>query len=104
MPTIGRNQKQATRKRTEPNIKDAVRVAINYLKRVMGVKKVLLEEIEETEDGVYWLITLSHEILTKDKRKRTFSDYVTIPVDRSYRVIKISKETGLVSSMKIREI
>jgi hypothetical protein len=101
--TFKRSSKDRVTKR-EPDIKDAINAAINYMKRILNVKNVLLEEIDQTEDSEYWLFTLSHENLSKDKRKRTLSDYVTIPIDRSYRVIKMNKTKGTISSMKIREI
>jgi len=104
MSTKENTLKNQIKRRNEPNVKDAINAAINYLKRVMNVKNILLEEIDQTEDGSYWLITLSHENLSKDRRKRTLSDYVTIPIDRSYKVIKMNKKNGTIASMKIREI
>jgi hypothetical protein len=99
---IRNNKKKITR--TEPNANDAVRVAKNYLKRMLNPKSILLEEIDKTSDGKYWLITLSHEKLAKDKRQRSLNHLLTIPLNRSYKVIKINKKTGMVESMKIREI
>ncbi len=88
----------------KPSDKDAVRVAMNYLKRMLNVSSILLEEIDQTKDGKDWLITLSHEKLADDKRKKTINDYLTIPLNRSYRVIRLDKKTGMIQSMKIREI
>lgn len=107
MKTTSKKSKLIMKRRDEsiePNVNDAIRVAINYLRRVLDVKNVLVEEIDQTTDGKYWLITLSHENLSKGKKKRTLSDLITIPLDRSYKIIKIDKQIGMILSMKIREI
>jgi len=82
--------------------KDAVNIAVKYLKQILDVKDILLEEIEQTEDGKYWLITLSHEDLSKGKIKKPLSEILRNPSSRSYKVIKINKKSGSVKSMKIR--
>lgn len=59
-----------------------------------------VEEIETTEDGKYWLITIGMYDF-KDV-KGTLAALVTKP--RKYKSVQIDKENGDVISMKIRKI
>lgn len=75
------------------DVKEAVRVARDYLRLLEpSVRNLLLEEVEQTKDG-RWLITLSHGL----EQDLPFSD------KRSFKVLRISKTTGEVESMKIRQ-
>lgn len=81
-------------------MKQAVKLALDFFTNLyrgkVGSSDVQLEEVELTEDGKYWLITLSYPIppisVIKQLKKR------------EYKVFKINVETGKVQSMKIREV
>lgn len=83
------------------DVKQAVKLALDFFTNLyrgkLSSSDVLLEEVELTEDGKYWLITLSYPIanplsITKQLKKR------------EYKVFKINVESGKVQSMKIREV
>ncbi|HYR57820.1 MAG TPA: hypothetical protein VEO95_04290, partial [Chthoniobacteraceae bacterium] len=62
---------------------------------------VILEEIEEGDDGKCWLITLGYDI------KRPLSAHLNLfqpEVLREYKTFKIDNTTGKVASMKIRKV
>lgn len=86
------------------DLKFAIEACKNYLNRIMDVKEILLEEVEESSDGKYWLITLSHEDKIKVEKKRSYFDKLTIPFHRSYKIIKFDKRASTIHSMKIRDI
>jgi len=77
--------------------KRAIEVARTYLKSILKVSTILVEEIERTEDGGYWLITLSHDPEIQ-QGKLSFLE------KRKYKVFKISSTTGEVVSMRIRQV
>lgn len=56
---------------------------------------ILLEEIERTEDGKFWLVTLSYAAVPGD---------VFVLSRREYKVFKVNDDSGEVVSMKIRTI
>lgn len=71
--------------------KRAAEVATKYLAEMkdMPVYDISLEEIELTDDGAYWLVTLGHP--------RSY-----LGTTKDYKVIKVDAETGEVLSMKMR--
>jgi hypothetical protein len=76
--------------------KQAVVKAMEYVRGVYDVSQVgdlMLEEVERSEDGKHWYVTLG------------FSPSATASAsaERSYKVVKIVVETGEVMSMKIRK-
>lgn len=76
------------------DVKSAVKVATEYLSSLVpAAQQTRLEEVELTEDGAYWLITLSY--------------YAEggIPFEsRSYKLLKVDRQTGDVVAMKIRTL
>jgi hypothetical protein len=82
-------------------VKKAVQLAKEYLSDIMPVPapEVLLEEVELSDDGRFWLITLSYPapvpspILMLSGRG-----------NREYRVVKLLAETGQFESIKIRTL
>jgi hypothetical protein len=79
------------------DVKEAAQRASDYfavLYADQGVSKVQLEEVELTDDGQYWLITLSFPITPS----------LSLPAKRKYKVFKIHATTGEVKSMKIRKV
>jgi hypothetical protein len=90
------------------DVKQAVQAAFAYVSELFPkdqVKDLRLEEVELTDDGKYWLVTvgMSSPIL----------EYVEYPIAlrsplqerklrREYKQLKIDARTGKVLSMKIR--
>jgi len=62
---------------------------------------VMLEEIEESEDGKWWLITLGYDA------KRALSPHHRMfqsETYRAYKTFKIDKASGKVAAMKIKSV
>ena len=72
--------------------REAIKAAVSYLKEVLDLKG---EEIDQTEDNKYWLITLSYDDITLEN---IFNDNT-----RTYKVFKINKINNEVESMKLRD-
>jgi hypothetical protein len=79
--------------------KQVVAKAMEYVKAVYESSQVadlMLEEVERSEDGKHWLVTLGftpHE-----------SGAVGSAFERTFKVLKIVAETGEVLSMKTRKL
>jgi hypothetical protein len=58
---------------------------------------ILLEEVELTEDGKYWLITLGYF-------PHSVNPFQAIVPMKAYKVFKINTESGEVQSMLIKTI
>lgn len=71
--------------------KQAAKLAAQYLEDILDRRPdgLEVEEIELSENELYWLITLGYDV---DPMGRT----------RNYKVFKILADTGEVVSMKIR--
>lgn len=86
-------------------IKDAVATAKKFLKELYAsshsLKDLALEEIDQTDDGKYWLITLGYF-----REKSGISSILPViqAVERDYKTIKIDKETGEPVAMQIRTV
>ena len=79
--------------------KDAVRAASAYFMELTGILTgVSVEEVELSEDGCFWLITLGYY-----DPANPFSGLVVRGV-LSYKVFKIDAKTGQVVSMKVRKV
>lgn len=74
------------------------------------VSNALLEEVEETRDGKYWIITLGFDmkrkILVKPSHIQVLPDFLQQhdEVKRVYKTFKVDAESGKVLSMKIRPL
>jgi hypothetical protein len=68
------------------------------------VSDVRLEEVELSEDGSHWLITLSFPPPASLSRGSSGPFGVSSPAPRQYKIFKIKADTGEVQSMKIREL
>ena len=72
--------------------RDAAAAAGKYFGELTGTQQALsVEEIELSEDGRYWFVTLGFSL-----------SYLIGP--KSYKVFKVDAYTGEVLSMKIREL
>jgi hypothetical protein len=90
------------------DVKQAVKAATQFAEDVLGPENVQgarLEEVEISEDGGHWLITLGFLGPEAPAGRRTaFEALAGIPGKRDYKVFKIDRETGTVISMKIRSV
>ena len=64
---------------------------------VEGASNVQLEEVELSDDGKYWFITLSYPLPPE-------VPVLNFNFKRKYKVFKIDAKTGEVKSMKIRRV
>ena len=80
------------------DVKDASLIAQDYFREVYkGIATdLLLEEVEFTSDDRYWLITLSFNT-------NKFGDLGGAGT-RKYKQFEIDAKSGVIKSMKIREI
>jgi hypothetical protein len=62
--------------------------------------QISLEEIEKSEDGKFWLVTLGFEPV-KSGVNKTLADILNPPKER-FKVFKVNTRTGTVVSMKMR--
>ncbi len=79
--------------------KQAVVKAMEYVKAVYEPSQVvdlMLEEVERSEDGKHWFITLGFTPRDAASPGVTF--------ERTYKVVKIVVDSGEVLSMKIRKL
>jgi hypothetical protein len=91
-------------------LKEAAQIAENYfselyprLQRPMA--NVMLEEVEEIDDGANWLITLGYDLERKSNIHPQSALAFGQPLSsRQYKVVKIDAKTGRVRSMKIRSV
>lgn len=89
------------------DVKSAVGAAARAAEHFYEGKKLDqldLEEVERTEDGRYWLITLGFDV-ARPRESNTLSAILD-PTrnERRYKVFKIDANDGNVVSMKIREL
>ncbi len=85
------------------DVKEAAQRASEYFAGLYadeGVANVQLEEVELTDDGQYWLITLSYPMVPPNQSPLFFN----VSSNRKYKVFKIDATTGEVKSMKIRNV
>jgi len=83
------------------DLKTASKIAIEFVQSIYPDNTDLqVEEIETTEDGKYWLITIGMYDLTGIKGTLA----ALAPKPRKYKAVQINKEDGLVQSMKIRKV
>lgn len=82
------------------DVKEAAQKASEYfvgLYKDQGLSNVQLEEVELTDDGQYWLITLSYPVPPEIAA-------LNFNFKRKYKVFRINAKTGEVKSMKIRKV
>lgn len=89
------------------DVKKAVDTARSQINKVYGQEPANLqvEEIEQSEDSKYWLITLGFNApppMSGQNELQKISFALRPPV-RVYKVFKIAAETGEFISMKMRE-
>ena len=83
------------------DLKTASKIAIEFVHSIYPDNSDFqVEEIETSEDGKYWLITIGMYDLTDVKG--TLGALIAKP--RKYKAVQINKENGDVRSMKIRKV
>jgi len=98
------------------DVKQAVAVAYDFFRSLYSndshVSNTHLEEVEISDDGKYWLITLSyfHEqtppLSTLRQPLSTLNSPWQNPPrqNKEYKIFRINAETGEPQAMKIREV
>ncbi len=93
------------------DVKQAVRAAYAFVNDIYAeqnqpLNNLRLEEVEQSDDSHYWLITLGFDrpVEGATGAYAGLSASVGVPqVVRDYKILKVDAETGEVESMKIRE-
>ncbi|HYG11544.1 MAG TPA: hypothetical protein VD835_16475 [Pyrinomonadaceae bacterium] len=83
------------------DVKQAAQSASNFIVGLYSnetLSEVMLEEVELSEDGKYWLVTLSFLAPSS-----SVNSILGIR-GRLYKIFKVDTDTGEVVSMKIREL
>jgi hypothetical protein len=91
------------------DVKEAAKRAADYFSNIYSDKPysdLLLEEVELSEDGRYWLITLSYASELSTIRVPSALDPFPKVINgpRKYKLFKIDAATGNVKAMKIRSL
>ena len=101
-------------------VKEAVQKAVDYLREVSisGQQGLRVEEVEKSQDGKYWLVTLGFlgdELLVGPTGKQLdVGLFGQVPLDarpipypryrREYRVFRVRAEDGEVEDMRIKSM
>lgn len=83
------------------DVKEAAQRASEYFAGLFSdqnLSNVQLEEVELSDDGQYWLITLSYPVALPEIAP------IQLINKRKYKLFKIDAKTGEVKSMKIRTL
>jgi len=93
------------------DVQEAVRKAVSYFHKLLPQlgrnANVMLEEVEESEDGSHWLITIGYDVeraLSPAQRNLQSVLSPMPPVVRKYKIFKVDAKTGRILSMKIRSV
>ena len=77
--------------------KDAAVKTSQYFTEIVGPRtNITVEEVELSESGSYWLITLGYDEPSLGR--------LTIYAGRAFKIFKVDAYTGDILSMKIREV
>ena len=90
------------------DLKQAGRIAAETIAQIYpAAKDLLLEEMEKSEDGNYWLITIGFDD-EHAPRGGSIAAAIYPPGQflrtRRYKLVKLNSKTGEVLSMKIRKV
>ncbi|GIW30020.1 MAG: hypothetical protein N2313_06260 [Meiothermus ruber] len=84
-------------------VKEAVRIATEYIQTLFNEKQIpelRLEEVELTPDNQFWEVTLSFVV----REPTAYLSLGDAARTREYKIFRINAETGQVQSMKIRKV
>lgn len=82
--------------------REAANAALQYFKQLFSAAEIessSLEEVELSEDGKFWLITLGYESHPKSGIAAAFG-----PPKSKFKRFKVEAETGKVVAMNIRTV
>ena len=83
------------------DVRQAANAAMNYFKGLFPtVRRSSLEEVELSEDGKHWLITLGFDV----PKSLLDAGAQFLPPKTKYKVFKVDVQTGRVLAMKIRSL
>lgn len=99
-------------------VKEAIRVAKKYVEDVYAeadICDVMLEEVKLSDDGQYWYVTIgftrpalqrTEPVPSQNENFENLREFRRLlagrPLERDYKLVKVSDETGQVESMEIR--
>lgn len=87
--------------------KRAVSIATNYFREFflpqLTKPNVMLEELEEANDGSSWMVTLGYDMPNRVAKDLDFLKVQGGPA-RAYKIFTIERKTGRVKSVKIRNV
>jgi hypothetical protein len=101
---IGLNKYNFERGNIMIDVKDAVKIAMDFVKNIYTGEKfdrVTLEEVELSDDSPFWYVTLGLGQVIQTDPFAVLSGGGKVSV--KYKVFTIHRETGEVISMKIRQ-
>jgi len=85
------------------DVKSAVKIAMQYVLDLLSgdqVRDVRLEEVEFSDDGEYWLVTIG---FSRPEAQRSAFEVLHGRFEREYREVKVLAKDGQVRSMRIRK-
>jgi len=95
MPTLAEQQPPKI------SVADAASAAKEYFRTLFqNVHSFSLEEVELSEDGQYWMITLGYEV----PKELLETNSLFLPPKTKFKVFKVDAQSGQVLSMKIRSL
>lgn len=83
------------------DFKEAAQKALSHFRDVMQdtpYQNICVEEIEKSEDGQFWYVTVGYDMPTSD------TSYTLTNMVRRYKVFKVDILTEEVVSMKVRNL
>jgi len=91
------------------NVKEAVQIAVEAAKNLLGenvLTNLELEEVEfsEESDDPHWLITLGFDKKLPTTDLKSLSLLQSFEYARKYKTFVIDAETGKVKAMKMRQV
>lgn len=92
-----------TSKKPKVDARVAASAAAAYFKELYpNVTAFSLEEVELSEDGTHWMITLSFDIPANPRLGSVLAQFQ--PPKTKFKVFKVDAKTGRVIAMKIRKL
>jgi len=86
-------------------VKEAVKAAMQFLAETFEGETLAnprLEEIEPSDDGAYWYITVS---FFRDNPRAAFAATMGVRLEgREFKTVTVDANNGTVKSMKIRQL
>ena len=89
------------------NVHEAVRAAVDFFEETFAHEKtshLQLEEIELSEDGRFWLVTVGYDdpVALEDDLIKASALLRRRPL-RKYKIVRVDAQTGRAVAVKIRQ-